>query len=161
VILVAVVIALVVLLKGKDSTSGEGSSGAGSAANRSRSTRPALPGTAASDPQMEAKFQERKLKGMSKLREDLDRRVLECKLGSAVAHPRRVALTLDWDGNLSTEELQRFVVSDAAIADTEGAVSDDTRRCLQHFVGATLNVLLPQNELPVQHVSETISLPLQ
>jgi len=170
-VLVVVGIVAFMLLRHSDTnatTSATGSAAAGGGALRAPEGPSLGSALDPKDPVVQ-KFQARKADGLAHLQGDLEARLHGCEQagGSAAPtsppKPRTIAVTLDWDDKLSTPELQRFVVSGLEIVGANDPIATESRQCLDRAQGATLNVLLPERELPSQahHLQELISLPLR
>jgi hypothetical protein len=163
VVVIAIVAYIVLHREGHGGAESAGSAGGGSAAVRAPES-PALKALDPKDPVV-IKFQQRKAEALPHLQADLAQRLVACAgAGSgAPPAPRAVVAKMDWEPQLSTPELQRFVVADVGVVDANAPISAATARCFDAMKAATLNVLLPVHELPegAHHLEEVVTLPLR
>jgi hypothetical protein len=163
-VLLAVVAYIALRRPGHETSDAAGSASTGGAATRAPAG-PQLGGADPKDPQVVSKFQERKARAMPRLLEELQLRLHQCRGGGSAlpsGPPRSVNVILIRDDKLSTPELQRYVVDGVNVVDAAIPLSVEASRCLDQLRGATLNVLLPSNEVPrgSTQLNEVVPLPL-
>lgn len=147
--------------------------GAGSAAvAKHRDPKaPALPEQTAfsadpKDPEVQKVFDERKARALNQLQATLLQKVQACTpaaSGSAPpSKPHALNLSLIWDPQLSTPEMQRFVVDKTTVLDPGDSISPTAARCLDSFQGATLDLLLHADRIPkdIRQLQLPVTLPL-